>query len=258
MAEICTIKLERVEAATSSQSNESTMDINNHPDTAVLGSDCLPVHDLEILVDVPVCDASSGSVKCPTISGAIAYYHPISGQVYVLVYYQAIRCPRLANHLICLMQSRMAGFRINYLQKILVVDPNEKTHAIIFDDPLNPNEPLIIMLLLNGVGGYFLSRKPRASEYEDDSIPHIDMTSKAPVWEPSETSFVEQEYVMTNFRGQVISSETITRGRRIINSLSTGEYDAVDFTDDDNFFNALDVKVNVSRDGSSKGRHDFT
>ena len=63
---------------------------------------------------------------------------------------------------------------------------------------------------------------------------------------------------MTNFRVEVISSETIARGRRIINSLSTGEDNAVDFTDDNNFFNALNAKVNIARVGASKGRHGVT
>ena len=49
------------------------------------------------------------------------------------------------------------------------------------------------------------------------------MTSKAPVWEPSETGFAEQEDAMTDLRGDVIDSETIARGRRIINFLSTSE-----------------------------------
>ena len=52
---------------------------------------------------------------------------------------------------------------------------------------------------------------------------------------------------MTNFRGEVISSETTARGKRLINSLSTGEDDAVDFTDDDILCNALNSKVNVDR-----------
>ena len=73
--------------------------------------------------------------------------------------------------------------------------------------------------------------------------------------EPSETVFVEQEDAMTEFKGAVISSETIARGRRIINYLSTSEYDAMDFTDDDNFYNTLNDKVNVARVGASKGRH---
>ena len=83
----------------------------------------------------------------------------------------------------------MEGFRINELTKFLEEDMDEKTHAIIFNDPLNLNEPLIIPFLLKGVTSCFPSRNPKSSEYEDESIPHIDMTSKAPVWDPSDTSF---------------------------------------------------------------------
>ena len=57
---------------------------------------------------------------------------------------------------------------------------------------MNPNEPLVTPLGLKGVTIYFLSRNHRLSEYEDESMPNIDMTSKAPVWEPSETSFSEK------------------------------------------------------------------
>ena len=61
------------------------MKINNHAYMTVLGSNCLPVHDFEIWVDVSGWDLSAGSVKCPTISGAIEYDHPIIDQVYMLV-----------------------------------------------------------------------------------------------------------------------------------------------------------------------------
>ena len=79
-------------------------------------------------------------------------------------------------------------------------DPNENTHAIIVNDPLNPNEPLIILVVLKRVTSYFLSRDPIESEFYDESIPHIDMASKETVWEPSETSYTEQEDAMNNFR----------------------------------------------------------
>ena len=87
------------------------------------------------------------------------------------------------------MQSRMKGVRINEIPKFLGEYLDDKTHTIIVNDMLNPNEPLIIPLSLKGVPNYFLSRKPKAIEYEDESIPHIDMTSEAPLWEPSETGF---------------------------------------------------------------------
>ena len=54
----------------------------------------------------------------------------------------------------------MAGVSIYDVPKFLAKDIDEKTHSIIFDDPLNPNEPLIIPLVLKLVISYFLSRTP--------------------------------------------------------------------------------------------------
>ena len=65
------------------------------------------------------------------------------------------------------IQSRMTGVRINELPKFLAEDPDEKMHAIIVDDTLNPNEPLVIPLALKGVMSYLPYINPRASEYED-------------------------------------------------------------------------------------------
>ena len=64
----------------------------------------------------------------------------------------------------------MAGVRINEIPKFLADDPDDNTHAIKVDEPLNPNEPQIIPLVLKGVTSYLLSRMPRASGYEDESI----------------------------------------------------------------------------------------
>ena len=78
---------------------------------------------------------------------------------------------------------------MNDPQKFLAEDPDENTHTIIVNDPLNPNEPLIIPLALKGVTSYLPYRKTRTSKYEDASIPHIYMTSEETLWEPSETNF---------------------------------------------------------------------
>ena len=48
----------------------------------------------------------------------------------------------------CPIQICMLGVKINELPKFLEEDTDEKTHAIIFSDPLNPNQPLIIPLVL--------------------------------------------------------------------------------------------------------------
>ena len=57
----------------------------------------------------------------------------------MVVYHQAIHCTRLENHLMCLVQIRMSGVRINELPEFLAEDPDDNTHVIIVDDPLNLN-----------------------------------------------------------------------------------------------------------------------
>ena len=47
---------------------------------------------------------------------------------------------------------------------------------------------------------------------------------------------------MTEFRVEVVSSDTIATRRQIINSLSTSEDHAVDFTYDDNFIRHLPLR----------------
>ena len=63
MAAIRTIKVEKFQAATYLQSNDSTMEIDDHADTTVLGSNFLPIHDFGRLVGVSGWDASAGSVE---------------------------------------------------------------------------------------------------------------------------------------------------------------------------------------------------
>ena len=63
---------------------------------------------------------------------------------------------------------------------------------------------------------------------------------------------------MTDSAGNIITRETMARGRKIINSISVTTYadiDTIDFTDDDNFANALQANAHVGRVGISKKRH---
>ena len=87
MAAIRTIKVRRVEASTSSQSDTSIMENDNNVDTTVLGSNCLPINYFEISVDVSVWDKSAVNVEFPTIHGEILHDHPICGKFYMLVYH---------------------------------------------------------------------------------------------------------------------------------------------------------------------------
>ena len=262
MAAIRTIKIGRLDAAKSSQllDNGTTMEVDNHADTTVLGKDALIVHDWDRPVNVSGYDPKTGSTECPTITGAVAYDDPFTGQTYIFVYHQAISVKSLRVHLMCPMQHRVNGVRISETPKFLADAPTSKTHAIEVDDPLDPSEPLIIPLQIKGVTSYFSVRKPTVDEYEDEDLPHITMTAEGPEWEPCSSDFAEQEAAMTDFRGQIVDRETIARGRRIISAVSHTciDVEAIDFTDDDNFGQALQSKVTVSRVGVGKNKRSIT
>ena len=59
----------------------------------------------------------------------------------------------------------MVGLSINELETFLENAPNEKTHEIIVNEHLDPNQHLIIHLMIKEVTIYFPHRKSRASEY---------------------------------------------------------------------------------------------
>ena len=151
--------------------------------------------------------------------------------------------------------------KVNELPKFLDDSPTDKTHTIVAYDPLDPTSPLIIPLQLRGVTSYFDVRKPSIDEYEQGDLPHIVMTAEGPVWEPSESDFAEQAAAMTDFRGHIIDRESLARGRRIISFMThtitnhtSIDVDTIDFTDNDNFGDALQSKVQVPRVGVSKGK----
>ena len=104
----------------------------------------------------------------------------------MLVRNQAIHCKNLTNHLLCPMQRRTQGVKINDILKFLCKEPDDETHAIVAEDPLDSDGKLIINLSLKGVTRYFPVRKPSKEEYKDEYITHIIMTGEEPVWKPSE------------------------------------------------------------------------
>jgi len=66
------------------------MDLDTHADNTVLGDCCLLIHDTGRKVDVLGFSTALGSIELPNVSGAVAYDHPITGKVYILVFHQAI------------------------------------------------------------------------------------------------------------------------------------------------------------------------
>jgi hypothetical protein len=159
------------------------MELDTHSNKTVLGQNCLLIKDFDKTVSVTGWDASAGATKCWTVSGVVAYDHPVTGQAHMLVFHQAIYLELMDNHLICPMQCRVNGVEINDTPKIFVKHPTEHSHAIVVNDPLAPDISLVIPLQLEGVTSVFLVRNPSCQEYENSEFV-FKMTGESPDWEP--------------------------------------------------------------------------
>jgi hypothetical protein len=82
----------------------TTLELDSHADTCVLGRDCLVILDYDRPVQVVGYDPALGVKTYRTISGVVAHDDPATGEVFHLVINQAIYIPHLDHHLLCPMQ----------------------------------------------------------------------------------------------------------------------------------------------------------
>ena len=80
---------------------ETTLELDSHADTRGLGCDALVLLDYDRPVIVKGYDPSLGTKTYATVSGALAYDDPLTGEVYHLVINQPIHIPHLDHHLLC-------------------------------------------------------------------------------------------------------------------------------------------------------------
>ena len=104
--------------------------------------------------------------RCRTVTGVVAYDHPETGDVYMLVIHQAILVPNMTVNLISHMQVRNNGVRLNDEPKHMVQRLMDLHHAINIDGS-EETEALRIPLMINGVISYFPTRKPTRREWLD-------------------------------------------------------------------------------------------
>ena len=78
------------------------------------------------------------------------------------------------------MQCRVNGVVINDTPKMCIPNPDDSTHSIKVADPLDPDAPLHIPLMLKGVTSCFGVRRPTTVEFEDEDNPKLDMMYKSP------------------------------------------------------------------------------
>ena len=146
----------------------------------VIGQHVLIVHNFNCTVNVVGYDTSKGTMtpKCQTVSAAVAYDCPMTGEFFIIEINQKILIDHFHNNLLCPMQMRMYDVKVNDIPKYLTDNPTDQTHSIVFHES---GETLLIPLHLHGVTSYFTSRKPTMEEY--NNCTHFSATAVDPEWD---------------------------------------------------------------------------
>lgn len=240
-----------------SPTGETTLELDSHADTCVLGRDALIFLDYDRPVIVEGYDPSLGTKTYATVSGALAYDDPLTGEVYHIVINQAIHIPHLDHHLLCPMQCRVNDVTVDETPKFLAHDPTDHTHALTVKDPHNPAQTVILPLALRGVTSLINVRAPTLDEWNSDAYTRLSLTSESLTWDPTTTHYSDQEAAMTDYSGNVVRCAAVRGhvGILAINSLSSLSSDLVDVMDDENFHQVLTSKVMISSVETSLNGH---
>ena len=185
-------------------SNDGTCrtELDNHADTCVVGNNVLILTDYDRPVNVSGYDESKGTMhrSCPTVSAAVAYDCPYTGEMVIFIIHQAVYIKRMWNNLLCPMQMWLNDVRLSECPKFLTdrAHLTDDHHSLVVT---NDNDDTIrIPFELHGVTSFFYTRKPTHEEFSAaDRVFHL--TADEPRWNPHSKSFSRQGRRMLDKRG---------------------------------------------------------
>ena len=124
----------------------------------------------------------------PITKVATLFTSPTTGELFILVLNQALYFGDLLKHsLLNPNQLRDAGLKVNDVPT--QYDPSS-SHDIVVPNP--DGEALHIPLMMSGVVSHFLSQKPTWDQYDNASIPRLELTLDR-IWDPKSSTFAEKE-----------------------------------------------------------------
>jgi hypothetical protein len=236
---------------------ETTLELESHADTCVLGRDALIMLDYNQPVSIVGYDESLRSKTYQTVSGVVAYDDPQTGMMLHLIINWAIHIPHLDHHLFCPMQCRVNDVTVNDLPNFLAANPTDQMHALTMTDLDNPLQLVILPLTLKGVTSMLNVRTVTINEFNSQDYPRLHLTSETLTWDPTTNLYEQQENAMIDYSGHIVHDAAM-RGQvptLIINELQLLTTDLADMTHDCNFHQVLTSHVVVSSIDASLSGH---
>jgi hypothetical protein len=220
--------------------HETTLELDSHANTCVLGCDALIILDYNRPVSIVGYDESLGSKTYQIVSGVVAYDDPQTRRTLHLVINQAIHIPHLDHHPLCPMQCRVNDVTVNDLPKFLATDPTDQMHALTLTDPNIPLQLVIFPLILRGATSVLNVRSVTINDFNSHDYLRLHLTSETLTWDPMTDLYEQQEHAMMDYSGNIVRDAAVRGPQLILNELQTLATDLADLVHDCNFYQVFD------------------
>jgi hypothetical protein len=165
-------------------------DLDSHADCCVCGKEVLIFNDFDREVTVTGWDPEVETQSLSILSAAMGYTIPEAGQTVLLIAHQSIFSPYLNHNLISTMQMRLYDVIVNETPKFQYLNPTKLPHPISMRGD-NVEDVLLFPLELHGVVSCLSTFKPTQLEFE--TCDRYELTYESPEYDPSATTFHDQE-----------------------------------------------------------------
>ena len=168
-------------------------ELYSHAETCVVDKNALITHSYGNTFTVTGYNPSLGQVtNLDIISSQVAYELPNSSNVVLLNINQCVNVLTMENNILCPMQLRMNGCRLQETPKFQVRDPTENDHSFTINSESGDQKR--IPFFLRGVTSYFHTRKPTPGD-QANVLYKYNLTAIVPNWDPHDTHYEDQENI---------------------------------------------------------------
>ncbi len=235
--------------------HETTLELDSHAHTCVLGHDALIILDYNRPVSIVGYDESIGGKTYQTVSVVVACDDPQTKRMLHLIINQAIHIPHLDHHLLCPMQCCVNDVTVYDLPKFLAADPTDQTHALTLTGPDNPLQLVILPLTLRGVTSLLNVRSVTIDKFNSHDYIRLHLTSETLTWDPRTDLYEQQEHAMMDYSGNIVRDAAMRGPTLILNELQSLTTDLADLMHDCNFHQVLTSHVVISRVDANLSGH---
>ena len=177
----------------------SATELDSHADSPVVGKYARIVEETGKYVNVSGFTKSLGKpLSASVVTAAVAYDCEISGDTYIMIIHNALHINEMEVNLIPPIMMRLAGIEVNECPKFLSGNPSEADHSAYFKE-----HDIRIPFSLEGIISYIPTRIPTQKEMKDHEGRYLPITPNTPEWNPHTDLYKDQEYAMTDYKGNV-------------------------------------------------------